>query len=55
MSFSIWGSVFLYWGEVNKSNDLGRVDLYSGGVFSFEGCTHIRGGVLHLGATVQSP
>ena len=40
-------------GEVNKSSDLGGVDSYSGGVFSFGGCTHIRGCVLQFRATVQ--
>ena len=50
MSFSIWGSVFLYWGEVKTSN-LGGVDL-GGGVFSFGGCTYIREFVLHFRATV---
>ena len=43
MSFSIWRSVSLYWGEVSKSSYLGGVDSYLGGVFSFGGCTHIRG------------
>ena len=52
MSFSIWRSVSLYWGEVSKSSYLGGVDSYLGGVFSFGGCTHIRGCVLHFRATV---
>ena len=44
MSFSIWRSVSLYWGEVSKSSYLGGFDSYLRGVFSFGGCTHIRGG-----------